>query len=180
MCFTTEQRRFADEVRPFCARECGTLAQRDALTQGGADLNSPELLRTLGGLGWLGISLPSEDGGIGGTFVDECLFIEAAARGSAPIDAYCSGLTAAQTYLTWGDAGQRRTVVSNLCVGGVESIALSEPGVGSDLGSAQMRAVPDGDGFVLDGQKTWTSAAHLADHSWCSPVPTGPARSTRG
>lgn len=164
MRLTDEQRGFAHEVRAFCARECGTLEQRDALTQGGAELNSPELLRRFGELGWLGISLPAEDGGVGGSFVDESLFIEEAFRGGAPIDAYCSGLTAAQTYLHWGNADQRRTVVTNLCAGGIESIALSEPGAGSDLGGARLRARQQGDEFVLEGQKTWTSAAHLADH----------------
>lgn len=164
MRLSPEQRGFVDEVRAFCARECGTLAQRDALTAGGTDLNSPELLRRFGELGWLGISLPEADGGVGGSFVDECLFIEAAFHGGAPIDAYCSGLTAVQTYLLVGSDDQRRTVVANLCAGGVESIALSEPEAGSDLGAARMQARPDAGDWVLAGQKTWTSAGHLADH----------------
>lgn len=164
MRLTAERRGFVQEVREFCARECGTPAQRDALTDGGRDANSPELLRRFGELGWLGISLPAADGGIGGSFLDDCLFIEAASRGGAPIDAYCTGLTAAQTYLAWGDAEQRRTVVSTLCAGGIEAIALSEPGAGSDLGAARIAARLDGDDYVIDGQKTWTSAAHLAEH----------------
>lgn len=164
MRFAVEQQRFADEVRAFCARECGTLAQRDALTGGGADGNSPELLKKLGALGWLGISLPAEHGGIGGTFVDECLFLEATSRGLAPIPAYSTGLTAAQTYLKWGSDEQRRTVVDTLCAGGIEAIALSEPEAGSDLAAARLRAVHHGDEYVIDGQKTWTSAAHLAEH----------------
>lgn len=125
---------------------------------------APELLRTLAGQGWLGVSLPAEYGGIGSTFVDECLFIEETTRGLAPISAYSTGLTAAQTYLTWGSDEQRRTVVLTLCAGDVEAIALSEPDAGSDLASARLRAVRDGDEYVLDGQKTWTSAAHLAEH----------------
>ena len=164
MRLTAEQRSFTREVRAFCAKECGTPAQRDALTQGGTDANSPELLRRFGDLGWLGISLPAQDGGVGGSFVDECLFIEEASRGQAMVDAYCTGLTAAQTYLHWGNAEQRRTVVSTLCAGGIEAIALSEPGAGSDLGSARIAAHLDGDDYVVNGQKTWTSAAHLAEH----------------
>lgn len=164
MRFSPEQRRFAAEVRAFCARECGTLDQRDALTAGGTDSNSPELLRRLAALGWLGISLPAEDGGIGGDFVDECLFLEAASRGLAPISGYSTGLTAAQTYLKYGTDEQRRTIVENLCAGGIEAIALSEPGAGSDLASARLRARREGDEYVVDGQKTWISVAHLADH----------------
>lgn len=164
MRFSDEQLRFAEAVREFCARECGSQAQRDALTEGGAETNSPALLRRIAELGWLGISLPEADGGIGGSFVDECLFLEESTRGLAPISGYSTGLTAAQTYLKYGTAEQRRTIVENLCAGGIEAISLSEPGAGSDLASARLQAKADGGDFVLDGQKTWTSVAHLADH----------------
>ena len=164
MRFTAEQRGFTDAVRAFCAKECGTAEQRSALTQGGTQADSPALLRRLAELGWLGISLPAEHGGQGGTFVDECLFLEETARGLAPITAYGTGLTAAQTYLHWGSDEQKRTVVESICAGNFEAIALSEPGAGSDLASARMPAMLDGDHFVLDGQKTWTTAAHLAAH----------------
>ncbi|WP_220188234.1 acyl-CoA dehydrogenase family protein, partial [Pseudonocardia pini] len=162
--FSAEQRGFVDAVRSFCAKECGTPEQRAALTEGGTLADSPALLRRFAALGWLGISLPAEHGGQGGAFVDECLFLEETARGLAPTTAYGTGLTAAQTYLHWGTAEQKRTIVESICAGNFESIALSEPGAGSDLASARMPAVLDGDHFVLDGQKTWTTAAHLARH----------------
>ncbi len=164
MRFTPEQRQFAAEVTAFCDRECGTMAQREALTDGGTLANSPEILRRLGELGWLGISLPEEFGGGGGSFVDECIFLEAAWRGQAPITAYASSLTAAQTYLRWGTGEQKRAVTENICRGGLEAIALSEPGAGSDLSGVRLAAVRDGDHFVIDGQKTWTSAAHISAH----------------
>ena len=164
MRFTAEQRGFAEAVRAFCAKECGTAEQRTELTEGGTLADSPALLRRLAELGWLGISLPAEHGGQGGTFVDECVFLEETARGLAPVTAYGTGLTAAQTYLHWGTDGQKRTIVESICAGNFEAIALSEPGAGSDLASARMPAVLDGDRFVLDGQKTWTTAAHLAAH----------------
>lgn len=164
MRFTAEQRHFTAAVRAFCARECGTAEQRAALTNGGTLADSPALLRRFARLGWLGLSLPAEHGGQGGTFVDECLFLEETARGLAPVTAYGTGLTAAQTYLHWGRDEQKRTIVESICAGNFEAIALSEPGAGSDLASARMPAVRDGDHFVLDGQKTWTTAAHLAAH----------------
>jgi alkylation response protein AidB-like acyl-CoA dehydrogenase len=164
MRFTAEQHSFAESVRAFCAKECGTPQQRAELTEGGTLADSPALLRRLAELGWLGISLPAEYGGQGGTFVDECLFLEESARGLAPITAYGTGLTAVQTYLHWGGDEQKRTVVESICAGNFEAIALSEPGAGSDLASARMAAVLDGGDFVLDGQKTWTTAAHLATH----------------
>lgn len=55
-------------------------------------------------------------------------------------------------------------MLGNLCAGRFEAIALSEPGAGSDLGAVRTRAVRDGDRFIVNGQKTWITASHLADH----------------
>jgi alkylation response protein AidB-like acyl-CoA dehydrogenase len=159
-----DRREFAAAVREFSQRECGTLAQRDALTEGGRQANSPQILAKLAGLGWLGISLPAEYGGSGAGFVDECVFLEESSRGLLPIYGYGSGLTAAQTYLRWGNDEQKRTVVGNLAAGRLESIALSEPGAGSDLGGVRMKAERSADGYVVNGQKTWISSAHVAEN----------------
>lgn len=75
------------------------MAQRDALTEGGTESTSTKTVQDMGERGWLGISLPEEYGGLGGSFFDEVLFLEASSRGLAPINAYGTGLTAAQTYL---------------------------------------------------------------------------------
>ena len=160
--FTAEQLEFAAAIERFCADNCGTVEQRAQLTQGLS--NSPELLQRLAELGWLGVSVPVDYGGGGAGMVEECIFLEETARGQAPIHAYGTGLTAAQTYLRHGTESQKKEVVGNLCAGHFEAIALSEPGAGSDLGAVRTRAVRDGDSFVVNGQKTWITAAHLADH----------------
>ena len=155
---------FAKAIEDFCRRECGTLAQRDALTENETIANSPEILAKMSELGWLGVSLPEEYGGGGAGFVDECVFLEETNRGLAPVLGYSTGLTAAQTYLKWGTEEQKKTIVGNLAAGRIEAIALSEPGTGSDLGAIRTRGVVDGDEYVVDGQKTWISAAHVAEH----------------
>jgi alkylation response protein AidB-like acyl-CoA dehydrogenase len=160
--FTAEQLDFAAAVERFCADNCGTVEQRAQLTQG--LFNSPELSARLAELGWLGVSIPVDYGGGGGGMVEERIFLEETARGQAPIHAYGTGLTAAQTYLRHGTESQKKEVVANLCAGHFEAIALSEPGAGSDLGAVRTRALRDGDSFVINGQKTWITAAHLADH----------------
>src|ERR1700757_5232488 len=67
---TDEQQRFVDTVRDFCKKECGTREQRLALTNGGAEANSPQIAAKLAELGWLGLSIPEEyGGGCGGRFV---------------------------------------------------------------------------------------------------------------
>lgn len=162
--FTAEQLDFARAIEQFCAEHCGSADQRWQLTDEGRLSNSPELLRRLADPGWLGVSIPAEYGGGGAGMVEECIFLEETARGLAPIHAYGTGLTAAQTYLRHGTEEQKKEVLTNLCSGRFEAIALSEPGAGSDLGSVRTRAVRDGDRFVVNGQKTWITAAHLADH----------------
>ena len=164
MRLTEEQRGFAEAVYAFCRRECGTLAQRDALTDGGRLSNSPQLLAKLAELGWLGVSLPEEHGGGGAGFAEECVFLEQTSRGLAPVTGYSTGLTAAQTYLKWGSPEQQRTIVGNLVAGKLEAIALSEPGAGSDLGGVRLKSARDGGDYVINGQKTWISAAHVAEH----------------
>ncbi|WP_439031313.1 acyl-CoA dehydrogenase family protein [Gordonia terrae] len=164
MLLSPEQREFAAAVRDYCRRELATVAQRDAVTDGGTLSNSPGVLETMARNGWLGVSLPEEFGGGGAGFVDECVFLEESSRGLAPITGYSTGLTAAQTYLRWGSGSQKKTVVSNLAAGRLEAIALSEPGAGSDLAGIRLSARRDGDSYVLNGQKTWISAAHVAEH----------------
>jgi alkylation response protein AidB-like acyl-CoA dehydrogenase len=159
-----DRREFAAAIREFSQRECGTLAQRDAATEGGTQANSPRILARLAALGWLGVSLPAEYGGGGAGFVDECVFLEESSRGLLPVHGYGSGLTAAQTYLRWGTDEQKRTVVGNLVAGRLESIALSEPGAGSDLGGVRLKAVRTGEEYLVSGQKTWISAAHMAEN----------------
>ena len=164
MRFTKERESFATAVRAFCDSECGTLAQRDALTDGGKLSNSPEILRKLAAQGWLGVSIPEAYGGGGAGMVEECLFLEETSRGLAPITGYSTGMVAAQTYLRYGTEEQKKEILGGLCQGKLEAIALSEPGAGSDLGSVRIKATRDGDHYVIDGQKTWISAAHVAEH----------------
>ena len=164
MRFTDEHKQFAEAIASFCARECGTREQRLALTEGGAIANSRELLDKLAELGWLGVSVPEEYGGAGAGMVEECIFLEETSRGLAPIRGYSTAMTAGATYLRWGTEEQKREVMGGVCRGRLESIALSEPGAGSDLGGVRCRARRDGDEYVIDGQKTWISEAHLADH----------------
>ncbi|MEN0135865.1 MAG: acyl-CoA dehydrogenase family protein [Rhodococcus sp. (in: high G+C Gram-positive bacteria)] len=164
MRFTPEQREFAAAVREFCDAECKTLQQRDLLTEGGTLANSPLILDKFAGLGWLAVSLPEEYGGGGAGMVEECIFLEESARGLAPIIAYSTGLTAAQTYLRYGTEEQKHTIVGNMAAGKLEAIALSEPGAGSDLGGVRIKAELVDDHYVINGQKTWISAAHIAEH----------------
>ncbi len=86
--FTPEQDAFAEAVRDFAKRECGTREQRDALTHGGQDAHSAELYAKVAELGWLGVAVPEEYGGSGGGAVDMCLFLEEIAYGMIPLGGF--------------------------------------------------------------------------------------------
>ncbi|MER6347384.1 acyl-CoA dehydrogenase family protein [Streptomyces sp. NPDC001595] len=161
---TPEQSDFVTAVRDFAKRECGTREQRDALTKGGRGPHSPELYARLADLGWLGVCLPEEYGGAGGGLADACLFLEETSYGMVPAGGFITTVITAKAYEGFGTEEQKRDVLTGMARGNVLAIAMSEPGAGSDVGALSCRARrrPDGD-WVIDGQKTWISNAHLAD-----------------
>ncbi|WP_327000273.1 acyl-CoA/acyl-ACP dehydrogenase [Dactylosporangium sp. NBC_01737] len=164
MHLTDEQRSFLEAVQDFCSREAGTRAQRLALTDGGRDNHSPELYRRMADLGWLGLALPEEFGGGGAGMTDLCLFLETTARAMAPIGGFTTSIIVAAAYERFGSPEQKKRILSGVARGAIEAIAMSEPEAGSDVANLSCRAERRGDGFVVNGQKTWCSNAHLAEH----------------
>lgn len=161
---TDEQGDFVAAIRDFCARELGTREQRDRVTEDGKHAHSAEIYSKMAELGWLGAALPEEFGGVGGGMVDACLFLEETARGMAPIGGFGTTLIVAGAYERFGTQEQKESMLGGIARGAVEAIAMSEPGAGSDVGAITCRATRRDGGFVIDGQKTWCSNAHVADH----------------
>jgi alkylation response protein AidB-like acyl-CoA dehydrogenase len=161
--FTEEQQAFQRAIRDFCAREVGTREQRDKLTSGGTETHNQEVYDKVAALGWTGISVPEEYGGAGGTLVDECVFHEETLRGLLPIYGAGSTGTVAGCYHRYGTAKQKADVLGAIVEGRVFAISISEPGAGSDVGAISCNATPVEGGFVINGQKTWCSNAHIAD-----------------
>jgi len=117
--------------------------------------------------GWIGIWWPQEYGGRGASVSQQAIFNEEMARANVPGGVNMSGVSLlGPTLQHWGTEEQKQRFLPKIlpaeelwCQG------YSEPGSGSDLASLQTRAVEDGDHFVVDGQKVWTSWAQHAD--WC-------------
>ena len=164
MDLTEEQRAFVSAIETFCGRECGTREQRDALTNMGDESHNDALYRKMADLGWRGIYVDPEYGGAGGSMVDLMLFLEHTARGMAPIGGFATTMIAAAAYAKFGTPEQKATILGGVVNGAVESIAMSEPEAGSDVASLSCRATKVDGGFVINGQKTWCSNAHIADH----------------
>jgi isovaleryl-CoA dehydrogenase len=154
----------AAAVGAVCEREFGTQQIRHDLTDGGREIHSVAAAKMLADHGWLGIAIPPEYGGDGGSLTELSVFLEAAWYGKAPIGAYPTSAIVGAWYGRFGSEAQKERILGGIAAGRVEALALSEPDSGSDVGAARCRAVRDDDGYVLSGTKTWCSNVHLADH----------------
>jgi len=159
-----EQQAFQEAIRDFCKRELGTPEQRAAATKEYTEMHSAELYSKLAELGWLGASIEESYGGSGGGMVDACIFLEETARGMLPMAGFPVSLIVAGAYERFGSPDQKQEILGGIVAGRVEAIAMSEPEAGSDVGALACRAEQSNGGYVLNGQKTWISAAHIADH----------------
>jgi alkylation response protein AidB-like acyl-CoA dehydrogenase len=116
--------------------------------------------------GWVGISWPKEYGGRGASLVQQLIYNEELSRANPPMLVNGLGIMlVGPTIIHWGTEEQKKRYVPKILSG--EEIwcqGYSEPGAGSDVASLQTRAVEEGDYFIVNGQKVWTSDAHHADY----------------
>jgi alkylation response protein AidB-like acyl-CoA dehydrogenase len=117
--------------------------------------------------GWAGISWPQQYGGRGVSLMEQAIFQEELARANAPQLIGTIGLSlVGPTIIAMGTEEQKERYLAPILSGKeIWCQGFSEPNAGSDLASLSTKAIRDGDDFVVNGQKTWTSFAQLAD--WC-------------
>lgn len=124
------------------------------------------IVKKLGGLGFLGLTVPEEYGGSGGDHLSYVLVTEELGRADSSVRGIVSvslGLVA-KTLASWGDEEQKRTWLPRLTSGeAVGCFGLTEPGTGSDAANLATRAVRDGDSYVIDGTKMFITNGTWAD-----------------
>ncbi|MEV5953510.1 acyl-CoA dehydrogenase family protein [Streptomyces sp. NPDC051987] len=135
-----------------------------------------ELLRRIGADGLLGLGWPVEYGGQGRGADEQFVFFDEAYRAGAPVSMVTLN-TVGPTLMKYGSAEQKARFLPGILRGDlVFAIGYSEPSAGTDLASLRTRAVRDGDGWRIDGQKIFTSGAQHADWIWlaCRTDPDAP------
>ena len=124
------------------------------------------VIRQIGQDGWLGIGWPKEYGGQDRSMVDQLIFSDAAAVAGVPIP-YLTLNTVGPTIMRYGTDEQKQEMLPKILKGELHfSIGYSEPGSGTDLASLRTRARREGDEWVINGQKMWTSLIQYADWIW--------------
>ncbi len=163
---TAEQRALRSELRAYFA-EVLTPEVREALdteSEGGAVFRS--IVRRMGKDGWLGIGWPKEYGGQGRPTSDQFIFFTEVQRARAPFP-FVTLNTVGPMIMRHGTEEQKSFFLSGILAGEINcAIGYTEPGAGTDLASLRTRAILDGDEWIVDGNKVFTSGADQADYIW--------------
>jgi alkylation response protein AidB-like acyl-CoA dehydrogenase len=137
----------------------------------GKDDASFQMLRawnaTMADAGWAAVSWPREYGGRGATVLEQLVYAEETTRARVPVPLNVIGMNnIAPAIMQYGTEAQKRTLLPRMMrADDIWCQGMSEPDAGSDLASLRTRAISDGDHFVVNGQKIWTSLGYRAD--WC-------------
>jgi len=163
---TPEQKAFRDELRSYFEKLM-TPALVAEIT--GSEGGGPEFRRAMKQLGrdrLLGIGWPAEYGGQARSAIEQFLFSDEAQRAGFPLP-FLTLNTVGPTLMRFGSEEQRRFFLPRILAGEIFfCIGYSEPGAGTDLAALKTRAVRDGDEWVINGQKVFTSLADYADYVW--------------
>ena len=162
--FTREEEAFRQEVRAWLDEQLppGWHEQERGPDEGFEF--SRAFTRKLAEKGWIAPAWPREYGGMGATFVQQLIFNEEMAYRRAPNTVANAVGLVGPTIILYGSEEQKREHLSRITSADVVWCqGFSEPNAGSDLAALQTTAVEDGDDFIINGQKIWTSGAHRAD-----------------
>ena len=169
--YTPAEEAFRDEVRTWLDEHLVGPFKELGAGAGPADDRGWDLRveweRLLGQAGWIGLGWPQEVGGRGASVIEQVIFNEEYAKSGAPgrVSFFGEGLFGPTCIAFGTDAQKQRFLPPILRAEELWCQGYSEPDAGSDLSNVQTRAVLDGDEWVVNGQKTWTTLAHHSD--WC-------------
>ena len=171
--YTTEQDALRAELRTYYEKllDPETVAE---LSHGhGVSEKTRSVWKQMCTDGWAGIGWPKEWGGQGKSAIEQFVFFDESMRSGAPVP-MLSINTVGPTIMAFGSEWQKQFFLPKILSGDLHfCIGYSEPGAGTDLASLKTQAVRDGEEYIINGQKTWTSLASGADYCWLA-VRTNP------
>jgi len=181
--YTPEQEELRRELRAYFGKLM-TAERTEALASNDGEMGRGNAYRDtvaqMGKDGWLTLSWPTEFGGQARPPMDGLIFNDEAAIANVPVP-FLTINSVAPTIMHFGSDEQKKFFLPRIAAGELHfSIGYSEPGAGTDLASLRTSAVRDGDDYVINGQKMWTSLIAYADYVWLAARTNPEAKKHRG
>ncbi len=181
--YTPEQEELRRELRSYFTKLM-TPERREALSSTSGEVGEGNVYREtvaqMGKDGWLTLNWPKEYGGQDRSPMDSLIFTDEAAIAGAPVP-FLTINSVAPTIMHYGSEEQKKFFLPKIAAGDLHfSIGYSEPGAGTDLANLRTTAVRDGDDYVVNGQKMWTSLIAYADYVWLAVRTNPEAKKHRG
>src|SRR5262249_40700299 len=160
--FTEEQEALRDATRKFLDNECPTTFVRKMMADDTA--HATELWKKIAQLGWLGIIVPEDFGGSGGSFLDLVVLLEEAGKSLLPRPFFSPALLGSPAIIAGGSTGQKSALLPKIVQGNhIVTLALAEKSGRYDAAGVALGATAKGNDFVLSGEKMFVPDAHVAD-----------------
>jgi alkylation response protein AidB-like acyl-CoA dehydrogenase len=164
--YTDEQKALRDELRAYYEAMLTDEIQDELSRSEGVGPLARKLWKQMASDGWAGIGWPKEYGGQGRTPIEQFVFFDESMRAGAPVPMLTIN-SVAPTIMQYGSEEQKAFYLPKILAGEIHfAIGYTEPEAGTDLASLKTRAVRDGDEYVINGQKIWTSLATDVDYVW--------------
>src|ERR1700732_5314935 len=164
--YTEEQQALRQELREYYATLLTPEVEAELAQSHGIGPTVRRITKQMASDGWLGIGWPKQYGGQGRSAIEQFIFFDESMRAGAPVPMLTIN-TVGPTIMQFGTPEQKQFFLPKILAGDIHfCIGYTEPESGTDLASLQTRAVRDGEEYVINGQKIYTSLAGGADYIW--------------
>ncbi len=164
--YTDEQEKLRSELSAYYDQLLTDEIREALMVEHGCGPVTREMVKQMAADGWLGIGWPVEYGGQGKSQMEQFIFFDESMRSGAPVPMLTIN-TVGPTIMNFGSQEQKDFFLPKILAGDLHfSIGYSEPEAGTDLAALKCRADLDGDEYVINGSKMWTSLASDADYCW--------------
>jgi alkylation response protein AidB-like acyl-CoA dehydrogenase len=168
------------ELRDYYAQLLTPEVEQELAHSHGVGPAMRKVVRQMGDDGWLGIGWPKEYGGQGRSAIEQFIFFDESMRAGAPVPMLTIN-TVGPTIMNFGTDEQKDRFLPRILKGEIHfCIGYTEPGAGTDLAALTTKAVRDGDEYIINGQKIFTSLAGDADYCWLATRTDPDAKKHKG